>query len=101
MAEEIRADYDQLEEVASRFANQAEVIQQMLQKVRGSMENLEGEWIGRGSDAFFSEMQGEVLPATRRLQIALDAASVTTRNIAQVMQQAEDEASSLFRVVQA
>lgn len=98
MAEEIRADYDQLEEVASRFTNQAEAIQQLLEKVRSSMENLEPGWIGRGSEAFFSEMQGEVIPATMRLQIALDMASVTTRNISQVMQQAEDEASAPFRV---
>ena len=75
MAEEIRADYEELEQVASRFTNQCAQVQQMLQKVRGSMEKLEdGGWIGRGSDAFFNEMNGEVLPATERLLQALDPA---------------------------
>ncbi len=98
MSDEIRADYDQLEEVASRFANQSQVIQQMLQKVRSSMGKLEdGGWIGRGSDAFFQEMQGEVLPASLRLQEVLDEASQVARNIVQIVRQAEDEASSPFR----
>jgi len=98
MSDEIRADYDQLEEVASRFANQSQVIQQMLQKVRSSMGKLEdGGWIGRGSDAFFQEMQGEVLPASLRLQEVLEEASQVARNIIQIVRQAEDEASSPFR----
>jgi WXG100 family type VII secretion target len=98
MSDEIRADYDQLEEVASRFANQSHVIQQMLQKVRSSMSKLEdGGWIGRGSDAFFQEMQSEVLPASLRLQEVLDEASQVARNIVQIVRQAEDEASSPFR----
>lgn len=98
MADEIRADYDRLEKVASRFANQSQEIQQMLQKVRGSMEPLEsGGWIGRGSDAFFSEMQSEVLPATERLQQAMDEANRVTNQIVQTIRQAEEEAGSPFR----
>ena len=98
MGDEIRADYEQLEDVASRFANQSQVIQQMLEKVRSSMSKLEdGGWIGRGSDAFFQEMNSEVLPASLRLQEVLDEASQVTRAIVQIVQQAEDEACSPFR----
>jgi WXG100 family type VII secretion target len=97
MADEVKADYEQLEQVASRFANQSQEVQQMLQKVRNSMQKLEPDWIGRGSEAFFSEMEGEVLPATARLQQALDEAGRVTRDIVQTMQQAEEEASSPFR----
>lgn len=98
MTDEIRADYDRLEKVASQFANQSQEIQQMLQKVRGSMEPLEsGGWIGRGSDAFFSEMQSEVLPATERLQQAMDEANRVTNQIVQTIRHAEEEACSPFR----
>jgi WXG100 family type VII secretion target len=97
MADEVRADYEQLEQISSRFANQAQEIQQMLQKVRNSMQKLEPDWIGRGSDAFFNEMEGEVLPATDRLQQALDEAGRITREVVQILQQAEEEASSPFR----
>ncbi len=98
MHDTIQGDYDQLNQVASRFAQQAQMAQEVLQKVRTSMSNLEGEWIGEGSDAFFSEMADEVLPASQRLQQALEEASQTTKTISQILKQAEDEASSLFRI---
>lgn len=99
MAEEIRADYEQLETIASQFAKQAQAIQQMLQKVQKSMDELENDgWIGRGSDAFFAEMQGEVLPASNRLHDALEEAGRVTKEIIQTVQQAEDEACSPFKV---
>ena len=99
MSDEIRADYDQLEQVAGKFASQMQVVQDMLQKVLGDFENLEnGGWIGRGSEAFISEMRGEVLPATTRLIEALNEGQQVTRQIAQVMKHAEQDASSRFRV---
>ena len=98
MADEIRADYDELEQVASRFANQSQAIQQMMQKVRSSMDKLTGgDWMGRGVEAFENEMTSEVLPATERLQQALDEASRTTNDIVQTVRQAEEEACSRFR----
>lgn len=98
MSDEIRADYEQLEQIASRFASQEQAIQQMLQRVRGSMGKLEnGGWIGRGSQAFFSEMNGKVLPASNRLQQALGEASRSVKEIVQTVRQAEEEASSAFR----
>jgi WXG100 family type VII secretion target len=97
MADEVKADYDQLEQIANRFGNQSEEIQDMLQQVRSSMEKLESDWIGRGSEAFFREMQGEVLPAVQRLQQALQEANRVTKEIVQTMQEADEEASSPFR----
>jgi len=99
MYDEIRADYDQLEQVAARFANESQAIQQMLQNVRSSMDPLEsGGWIGLGSDAFFAEMQSDIIPANERLQQALDEANRVTKQIVQVVKQAEDDASSPFRI---
>lgn len=97
MADEIRADYDQLDQVASRFANQSQAIQQMLQKVKSSMDKLEGNWVGLGSEAFFQEMQSLVLPASQRFQNALQEASQVTRRISQTVKTAEEDASSPFR----
>lgn len=96
--DEIQADYDRLEQIANQFANQSQAIQQMLQSTKGAMDPLQGGgWIGRGSDAFFSEMQGEVLPASERLKEALDEAGRVTKQIVQIVKQAEEEASSPFR----
>lgn len=96
-ADEIRADYDQLTQVASRFQNQGQATQEMIQSVRSSMDELKGGWEGRGSNAFFSEMQGEVLPAVNRLRQALQQASRVTQQIAQTVKQAEEEASAPFK----
>ncbi len=97
MADEVKADYEQLEQVATRFANQSHEIQQMLQQVRNQMHKLQSDWIGRGSHAFFSEMEGKVLPAVQRLQHALEEGNRVTKDIVQTMQQADEEASSPFR----
>jgi len=98
MADEIRANYEQLENVAARLARQSQATQDMLQKVRGSMSKLEnGGWIGRGSDAFFQEMNGVVLPATQRLQNVLQEASQVTKTIVETVKKAEEEASAPFR----
>lgn len=98
MSDEIRADYEQLEQIANKFARQEQAIQQMLQRVRASMSKLEnGGWIGRGSQAFFSEMHGKVLPASQRLQQAMGEANRGVKEIVRTVQQAEDEASAVFR----
>jgi WXG100 family type VII secretion target len=99
MTDEIRADYEEMEQIATRFSTQSQAIQQMLQKVRSSMEKLEnGDWIGRGSDAFFNEMNSDILPAVQRLVEALEEGSRSTKDIAQTVQQAEEEASARFSV---
>jgi WXG100 family type VII secretion target len=95
--DEIRADYEQLEQIANRFATQAQVIQTLLQRVRASKETLVNEgWKGLGVNAFSAEMNDEVLPATMRLLQALDEASMATRDTIRTMQSAEEEASALF-----
>ena len=99
MSDEIRADYDALEQVASQFNGQAEAIQQMIQRVKASADRLiGGDWKGRGVEAFEQEMNDLVFPATQRLQEAMEEASRTTSDVSQTIQQAEEEASSRFRV---
>ena len=94
----IQADYDALAGVASRFGNQAQSSQELLARVRQAMRQLEGDgWHGRGSTAFFGEMNGEVLPTLQRMTAALDQARSVTLDIARVVRQAEEEAAQPFR----
>lgn len=97
MADEVKVNPDELADVQREFQNQSQSIQEMLQRTRKSMEALEPDWIGLGSDAFFEEMQGEVLPAVQRLQQALEQAGMVTGEILNIFQQADEEASSPFR----
>jgi WXG100 family type VII secretion target len=97
MADEIRVDYAQLQQVAAQFSRQATAVSQMQQQLKRKMGQLQSAWVGQGSGAFFSEMNDKVLPATNRLCRALQDASKTTRQIAQLMEQAERDAAALFR----
>lgn len=96
MADEIRVDYAQLRQVVTRFSRQATAINQTQQQVKRSMGQLQSAWVGRGSGAFFKELSDKVLPATNRLYRALQDASKTTRQIAQLMEQAERDAAAPF-----
>ncbi|PKO20908.1 MAG: hypothetical protein CVU38_17625, partial [Chloroflexi bacterium HGW-Chloroflexi-1] len=72
-------------------------INQMQQQMKRSLSALQGNWIGHGSEAFFSEMNDKVLPATNRLCKALQDANKITKQIAQLLQQAEQDAAAPFQ----
>jgi len=97
MADEIRADYTQLQQVATQFSRQATAINRMQQQMKHSLGGLQGNWIGHGSEAFFSEMRDKVLPATQRLADALRAAQKVTQQISQVLRAAEEDAAAPFQ----
>ena len=97
MADEIRVDYDQLRQVAARFSARANTTQQTHQRVQRSMNHLQGAWAGLGSQAFFTEMTAEVLPALQRLTEALRRAQAVTLQASRIFQAAEEDASQPFR----
>jgi WXG100 family type VII secretion target len=98
-ARRIRADYDSLAKISQSFGRQATATQKTIQQIQRSVGTLQsGDWIGKGATAFYREMEGEVLPALKRLAAALETASRLTQQASQVMHQAEEEAAGIFRV---
>lgn len=99
MADQVDVDYQALAKIVSQFSQQASQIQQMYQRVNSQTNSLSnGGWKGRGSDAFFREMQELVLPGVKRLKEALEEASRVTKQVSDEMSKAEEEASNPFRV---
>jgi len=99
-ADEFKADYQQLEEVAAKFNSAAQAVQEVQQKVRVSYGKLANKgWIGMGATAFFDEMETKVLPSQERLQDALEKAGQATHKIAAAVKQADEDASSPFRAL--
>ncbi len=97
-ADIIQANYEALTTVADKFNQQSEVTSQTKQALLRVMNQLQaGGWIGEGSDAFFSEMEGDVLPGVGRLIEALAQAGQVTGQIKQILQGADEEASACFR----
>jgi WXG100 family type VII secretion target len=69
----------------------------MKDKIVQRFQTLEqGGWLGRGADSFFGEMAGETFPALERLIAALDEAQSVTLEAKQLLEQAEEEAASVF-----
>lgn len=97
-ADIVQAQYEQLEQIAARFAAAAETQQALLQRVNQRVDVLrQGGWQGKGVAAFLREMDGEVGPAGQRLVGALQEGSRYTGLIAVIVRQAEMEAASLFQ----
>ena len=94
----VRSDHEGLGRVALEFNSNAAATRTWLLRLRSCVGTLQaGDWIGRGAQAFFREMDTEVLPSVQRLQSALEAAARTTVQIGRVMQQAEDDTARLLR----
>lgn len=98
MADIIQADYERLEEIASRFGLRAEATAQTSAQVEQAMGSLQGGgWIGQGAEAFYAEMEGIVSPGMQRLADALEQARSVTLQIRDIVKEAEEEASAPFR----
>lgn len=98
MADRIEANYETLETVAKSFDTLHDRMESVVQDLERRVESLLSEgWEGKGSDAFGAEMRGEVFPRLKRMVAALDAATRATREISQVISNAEDDACSKFR----
>jgi len=89
-----RAQYDELNTIAQRWAQEEHATRQMLTAIKQVMDTLQGgDWVGEGARAFYAEMTSQVLPALNRLAGALGHASAVTGQISQLVKQAEDEAA--------
>lgn len=90
----VRADYDALKSMSQAFGQNAGEARQSLQRLKSQLDVLQGgDWVGQGATAFYSEMNGSVLPTLNRLTRALEEAQRITLQISQVMKAAEDEAA--------
>jgi WXG100 family type VII secretion target len=93
-----QAEYDTLDNIATRFAGQAETVDAVRLRMDHHVQALRnGGWQGRGSAAFFAEMDSTVFPAVLRLNQALQEARAVTLQIKDILQAAEEEAAEPFR----
>jgi WXG100 family type VII secretion target len=97
-ANKVQLNYEEVFGIRDRFARQADVVNTMMQTVRSKMDVLQnGGWIGHGADAFFQEMQNEVLPGVQRLQSALTQASSELQRMSDHAREIEEAAAAVFR----
>lgn len=94
----VQSRYEQLEEIAHRFERAADEHERLHSQLLRQVAPLRGgSWIGRGVLAFLHEMDDEVLPSHLRLIAAQEEAGRIAREIAGVLQEAEERAAALFQ----
>lgn len=94
----IQANYDELSNIANQFMQESGAASDLTNKIQSLVSDLEGGgWIGRGAETFYAEMYDLVFPGLERLVQALDEAGQATKKVADIISQAEQEASSQFK----
>jgi WXG100 family type VII secretion target len=96
MAEKVECIYEELEKIAATFGSSSEEIEQMINQIKQRVQGLHQSWIGRGANAFFQEMDSEVLQALNNLKKAFQESMTITRSVSSLLAQAEEEASGNF-----
>ena len=97
MAEHVEISYDTLTNIKSKFGQLAQNVERMRSKLASQSDSLQGgNWKGHGADAFYREMNGEILPAVDRLHTALEEAAAVTGEIAEKFKAAEEDIKSVW-----
>jgi WXG100 family type VII secretion target len=95
-ADHVQIDYDQIVDIARRFAREATATEELVNRIRSVKSQLEGGgWVGRGAGAFYAEMDTLVIPALRRLVDALDVSGNTMNAVVEKLGQTEQDASTI------
>jgi WXG100 family type VII secretion target len=95
--EQIRSDFDQLNEIQRRWSAEADMTRNAIQSLNSCMDRLKGgDWYGDSATKFFNEMDSAVMPALQRLEQALREAQNTTSKIADSMRDAESQCSGVL-----
>ncbi len=94
----VQIKYDELEDIARRAESSAQHVEGLTRRLVAQLEALRGEgWAGRGSEAFYREMDGLMLPAMHKLARALEALGGGLRRAGDVFREAEQNAANLFK----
>ena len=95
MTTTVQIDFEALAEIGTRFQQQADTTQAILQALKQTFDPLQqGGWIGLGAAAYFDEMETSVLPAVERLVEALAMTGQVTTALTELIQTAEQEATA-------
>lgn len=98
-APRIRGDYSQLTQIAKTFGAAADNTRNTFQRLKQNKETLQGgDWLGKGADKFYQEMDSAIFPALQRLQKAFSAAQSVTQQISQIIKTAETDAAAVFKL---
>jgi WXG100 family type VII secretion target len=93
----IQVNYDELKKIAGIFDHESADIQAHYRQLNQHLEGLRGgDWVGQAATAFYSEMDGWLLPSLQRLSRALEISSAITLDIMKIFHEADAETAHFF-----
>lgn len=94
----VRVNHDDLKSIQQKFRAEADAVQATNRSLQGNLETLQrGDWVGRGAQAFYQEMNNDVMPAMKRLAEVLAEAARAVQEVSKRMKAAEGDASAVLR----
>lgn len=97
MSDIISIEYEQVSQIGTRFADESTRVQAVINQLEQQIQVLkQGGWIADAADAYYQEMDSDVMPAMLRLVQALSLASETMGQVASTLSNAEQEACGFF-----
>jgi WXG100 family type VII secretion target len=98
MMQLIIVNYEAMKKFQNSFRGQETATQQTIGKLTKVIEQLRGgDWIGEGANQFFQEMDGQVIPALKRLQNAMTEGDKVSKDIEKIQHETESQITSLFK----
>jgi len=75
-------DSNQIKQVASLFSATADLLDSTSHDLFGASELLRGTWSGKAAEAYFNEMDSQIIPFLKQLTQAFHVSSDKVRNMA-------------------
>jgi WXG100 family type VII secretion target len=97
MAGTTQVNYDEMQGIIKLLQAEEEDIRALMTQTKSKVEALHGnQWVGKGADQFFNEMEGSLLPAMGKMVYALDVAGKVAEQIIKIIHGADEETKSFF-----
>ncbi len=97
MAGQIQINYEEMRGIIQRMKSSQQEVENIYRTTKQKVDALHAnQWIGKGSDQFFREMEEKVLPGLRRLAAALGTAAEKAQKICDTIRQADESTKSFF-----
>lgn len=97
MVNKIQLKYDELNDIMKKMRSESDDVALMLSRTRQMVQNIQQEWIGRGSKEFTRDMDQKLLPGLKKLAEALNISQDALRKIIRIIQEADQDNAKLFK----
>jgi WXG100 family type VII secretion target len=97
MAHIAQVNYDETNSIAKNMHSDGDDLVQLHSQTRQRVQALRSEWVGDAAEAFFEEMEGELLPALQRVSGGLFMGVEILNKIMKIIHEADEETAQYFK----